>query len=235
MELEPTFGPEKRITNLEDRAVYKNFQDLIRGGRCKVQELRIARKESLITGEQYTLLVTLLAERYETTEGIDHLTNVFDRTFFKDELSRVKEELNKNEGEGKLQVQSVMIIFLDIKAFKLLNDTYGHLAGDKALVILADRLKKITKKNDIIFRVGGDEFIVVLPINNKNPRTLEAIFARIKNGMNTALSVDAGNIPVPFIVSMGFEVLNKGGDITDEELIEAAEQKMYLHKDRTKN
>ena len=146
-----------------------------------MQELRTARKENLITGEQYTLLITLLAERYEATEGIDHLTDVFNRTFFKDELNRVKKELNKNEREGKLQMQSVMIVFLDIKNFKSLNDMHSHAIGDKALVILADRLKKITKKNDMIFRVGGDEFIVVLPINDKNPRTLKAIFERIEN------------------------------------------------------
>jgi diguanylate cyclase (GGDEF)-like protein len=237
MDPTPSFNSERRIASSGERAAYQNFLDLTKSGHCKVRELRVARQKGSITAEQFTLLVSQLAERLEKMVGIDSLTNLFNRAFLEPQLNRIKEELNHEEGKRESKVQSVMVVFLDINKMKELNDAYPdhHTVGDKALVIVADRLKKATKREDIIFRVGGDEFIAVLPINDDNPRTLEKIFERIKHSINDDLSVDSvsdSNVSIPFSVSVGFEVLNKGDNTTAAQLLDMADKKMYEDKQK---
>ena len=222
--------PERRVASPEERAVFRTFRESISAGSCNSRELKTARQSGKITQEQFALLSIALAEKLETMVEIDPLTRLFNRSFLKPRLSKVMEELNHEGEERRFRVQSVMVIFFDIKDFKKLNDTHGHSAGDKALAIVAQRLKKETRRNDLIFRVGGDEFIAVLPINDKNPRTLQAVFDEKKRKINDALSVEAGAADVPFRVSMGFEILNKGDTTTAEELLAKADRKMYQEK-----
>ena len=222
--------PERRVASPEERAVFRTFRESISAGSCNSRELKTARQSGKITQEQFALLSIALAEKLETMVEIDPLTRLFNRSFLKPRLSKVMEELNHEGEERRFRVQSVMVIFLDIKDFKKLNDTHGHSAGDKALAIVAQRLKKETRRNDLIFRVGGDEFIAVLPINDKNPRTLQAVFDEKKRKINDVLSVEGGAADVPFRVSMGFEILNKGDTTTAEELLAKADRKMYQEK-----
>jgi diguanylate cyclase (GGDEF)-like protein len=232
MDQEPLFGPERRISSPENRIVYQTFQESIKAGSCEAQELRNARAEKLITPEQCVLLLFLLAEKLEKRASIDILTNVLNRAFLEPNLEELIEELNSSTEKRRLPIQSVMVIFLDIKKFKDLNDNHGgHKVGDRALVAVAERLKNGTKRQDMIFRVGGDEFVVLLPITDNNPQLLEAIFERIRNSINTDLSVEGNKgMNVPFSVSMGFEVLNKGDITTAAELLNKADQKMYQDK-----
>ena len=151
-------------------------------------------------------------------------------------INRLKEELNSTEGRRKLPVQSIMVIFLDIKEFKKLNDTHGHLAGDQALVVAAERFKGVTKRGDMIFRVGGDEFLIVLPITDNNPDLLQSIFQRIQEQINTNLSFSkiepdgSQSETITFSISIGHEVLNRGDETTVKEILNKADQKMYLDK-----
>ncbi|MEK7080860.1 MAG: GGDEF domain-containing protein [Patescibacteria group bacterium] len=231
------FYPERRASSLEERIVYQTFQESIRAGSCKVQELHIAHKQELITSEQCISLLFLLAEELEKRASIDVLTKVLNRAFLEPDLEGLIRELNSDIEKRRLPIQSVMVIFLDIRRFKDLNDNHGgHKVGDRALVTVAERLKNGTKRQDMIFRVGGDEFVVLLPITDNNPQLLETIFERIRNSVNTNLSVeDHKGVSIPFSVSMGFEVLNKGDSATAVELLAKADGKMYEEKNRTKN
>ena len=234
MDQQPPFEPERRIASPEARAAYKAFQDSIKAGSCDLRKLQDACRKGDITKEQRNALGFILAEKLDSMVGVDPLTKLFNRAYLETEINRVKEELNyKGEEKRKFPVQSVMVIYLDIDKMKDLNNAHPdhHTVGDKALVTIANRLTEGTKKTDTILRVGGDEFVAVLPINHNNPRTLTAIFERIKRKINADLFVDINGTNIPFTVSIGFEILNKGDNTTAKELLLRADQKMYEDKD----
>ena len=66
--------------------------------------------------------------------------------------------------KAKKRKVKVALLFIDLDKFKSVNDTYGHKAGDAVLVAAAERIKEVLRSDDIIVRLGGDEFLVILPI-----------------------------------------------------------------------
>lgn len=100
----------------------------------------------------------------------DSLTGLANRAYF---LQRVEQSLAEREGSG---LSAVMV--LDLDRFKQINDTLGHLIGDKVLQEVSHKLEAIIGDQGILCRFGGDEFVVMLP-NIQNERHAEAIAARI--------------------------------------------------------
>lgn len=247
MKLRTETPTERKIANPESKSIYKSFQESIRSGTCQLKDLRLARQKSDdrdkpgITEEQYTLLVTQYAENLEKRVNTDPLTNnIYNKAFLKPAFDEIYKELNPDIEKRKFPVQAVMVIFLDINDFKEFNDTHGHLAGDQVLREVADELKAAVKKVDLVFRVGGDEFLVLMPITDNNPQLLASIFERIQNRVNAKLAShklisEAGDIATPIKLAMGFDVLKKGDKITAEQLINAADNKMYQDKNRREN
>lgn len=91
--------------------------------------------------------------------------NEFKSLSQKDQLTRI---LNRGYGQDlitrMIQDNTVgVFLLLDIDHFKSINDTYGHLVGDKAIVAISSSLRKVCRESDIIFRLGGDEFVLFLP------------------------------------------------------------------------
>ncbi len=104
-----------------------------------------------VKGEQQTILEqkkTLIAKIER-----DDLTGVFNRRYIMDELERMCEEENG----------SFYVLFIDINALKYTNDTYGHKAGDRLIVKITHAILTTVRENDIVARIGGDEFLVVMP------------------------------------------------------------------------
>lgn len=92
------------------------------------------------------------------TMRVDYLTGVFNRRHLEDCLRRKMSENNP----------SFAAIMLDIDCYKKMNDTYGHLVGDRALVDFARVLRKAVGINDIVARYGGDEFMIIVAVDNIN-------------------------------------------------------------------
>ncbi len=233
-DFKPKFESGARIASPESRAVYKDFQDLIKAGGCRVEDLRLIYKNGTIDLEQFAKLSAFLAEELEKRDGIDPLTGTLDHSFFKSKIDSLIEKLNKPELGN--QAKSVMVIFLDINEMKKLNDiNNSHLVGTQAILNVAGRLKEATKKNDSIFRFrAGDEFIILLSINDSNPRTLQSVFERIKKDVNENLSVDVDGKNIPFSVAMGYETLIQGEEKSVEDIIKEADLKMYQDKELSK-
>lgn len=101
--------------------------------------------------------------KYEETEKLavtDGMTGMFNYRYF---ISRLKEELERSK---RLDIP-LSLIMIDIDYFKEINDTYGHIVGDKIIKELADLLRSIVRKGDIVTRYGGDEFFIILPGSSK--------------------------------------------------------------------
>jgi two-component system, cell cycle response regulator len=123
----------------------------------------------------------------------DALTGVWNRAAILDILDR---ELNRARREGS----SVGILLGDLDHFKEINDTHGHLAGDRVLHTAAQRLQAGLRPYDAVGRYGGEEFLVVLP-GCDNAITLE--LAERLRGSIANEPVDVGNARVTMTVSLG--------------------------------
>lgn len=100
-----------------------------------------------------------ITERKSTEEKIlylsyfDQLTGLYNRRFYEEELRRLDTSRNL----------PITVVIADVNGLKLTNDAFGHLFGDKLLKAVADTMKKELREDDILARIGGDEFIILLP------------------------------------------------------------------------
>jgi diguanylate cyclase (GGDEF)-like protein len=115
------------------------------------------------------------------------------------------------------------VLVLDVDAFKQLNDTCGHAAGDAALVRIARALTEAVRAVDLVGRLGGDEFIVIVPGGDQ--ATARALADRIAR-LDVAL--EAGDRTARVSVSAGFATLEDGETI--EQLLDRADRAMYRRK-----
>ncbi len=97
----------------------------------------------------------------------DPLTGIPNRQFFNDQLTRATARARR---DGR----KVTLLFLDLDAFKVVNDTLGHDAGDRLLKEVADRIRRAVRTGDIVARLGGDEFAVMLE-GLSSPRDVETL------------------------------------------------------------
>ena len=95
-------------------------------------------------------------DRLHDELNFDELTNVYNR---KAGTIRFREELERTTRTG----EKLSIAMIDADNFKAINDTYGHLAGDEVLRVIAIIVKSELRTNDVLFRYGGEEFIIIMP------------------------------------------------------------------------
>ncbi len=147
----------KRIVVDPLRRLVQGLGEIVQGQRYEVEHFSsIAEIASLQQGvnelgewlEAYRAEIEALAFR-------DGLTGLGNRTFLREQIQRWL-SLSRRQGF------SLALLFLDLDRFKLINDTLGHRAGDLLLCEIAGRLQRYTRTEDLVIRMGGDEFIVVL-------------------------------------------------------------------------
>lgn len=125
----------------------------------------------------------------------------------------------------------VSLILMDIDNFKSINDTYGHIAGDQVLQQFAGILQSNTRKTDIIARIGGEEFAIILP--QTDVKKAFKIANRIRTAVENHL-FSYENITCKITVSVGIASIKKGTSvdqflkITDEALYKAKEKKNFI-------
>ncbi len=120
------------------------------------------------------------------------------------------------------------LILIDIDNFKQINDTFGHLAGDRVIVKTVDIIKSIVRQDDIVARWGGEEFVVLLP-----HAPLEGA-AETANRMKGVLSAaEAGDTVGKITASFGVTAFREGDDMNS--IINRADQLLYQAKQQGKN
>lgn len=123
------------------------------------------------------------------------------------------------------------IFYVDLDAFKPVNDNYGHSVGDQLLVEIGQRLQKQTRQTDTVARVGGDEFIVLTPGNMRNTEKM-AFLDRLSEKIAQVFEYSGARIDVK--ASIGAASF-PGDAATVEDLLRVADVRMYGQKARTKN
>jgi diguanylate cyclase (GGDEF)-like protein len=145
---------------------------------------------------------------------IDPLTGLYNRRFAEQRLAA---EVARSERRG----HPLTVLTLDLNNFKQINDTYGHPAGDLVLQEFASRLNKVIRGSDLAVRLGGDEFLVVLP-----ECTLEQLKLVLERLRSFELDWQGQKIPVTF--SAGWKDYEMGD--RPEEMLARADQALYTNK-----
>ncbi len=157
-------------------------------------------------------------EALEVQSSIDTLTKVYNRHALHQYVEQMLHKIQAHYNE-------TFLIMIDLDNFKLTNDTFGHLAGDKVLIFLANLLKHTLRDNDKIFRFGGEEFVLILTRIKAHEATLvaERILELIRK--NKILYQDK---EIEMTVSIGLTQIKE--DDTFESMMERADQAMYAAK-----
>lgn len=175
------------------------------------------------------LLVLENSERQKTEDLLiyrafhDSLTNLPNRALFIDRLNSSLERKKRYPG------YSFAILFLDLDHFKVINDSLGHIVGDKLLIMLAQRLKKHIRAIDTIARFGGDEFAVLLE-ETEETSDVKDVAERLQNEMRSSFSILGREIFMT--VSIGIVISHMGNYTMPEELLRDADTAMYRAKER---
>lgn len=179
--------------------------------------------EAILSGIQKYNEISLLKESYKKSlhnSLHDPLTGLPNKTLLKDRLFQAVEFNNRNR-------KKFGIMFIDLDNFKPVNDTYGHLAGDKLLIKFSEMLTNSLRGSDTIARVGGDEFIAV--INGVlEPENLISVINKIFNCIKDDIHID-DEISCRIGCSVGISIYPD--DSRDPlKLLEYADSAMYVSK-----
>ena len=208
----------KERLGLEIRSVNSRFLDL--SFRLS-DELRV--NYDVIRSQRDALLD---AHRQKIELAItDALTGLYNRRYLETHLSHLVEHSNSR---GK----ALAVAALDVDFFKAINDTYGHDAGDKVLQELSQRIKFNTRSIDLCCRVGGEEFILILPGTDMD--LAGKIAERLRRSVATKPFTIDQHRQITVTLSAGISNL-LGPEDTVEKLLKRADQALYSAKREGRN
>lgn len=153
----------------------------------------------------------------------DPLTNLLNRSSLNSTLQREMKLAQRHNTQ-------LAIMILDIDNFKMINDVHGHLAGDAILIQVAEVINETIRETDIAFRIGGEEFLVL--ITDSDPLGTEKLAERLRMKMEQSF-VKFENQNIQFTISLGVSYLQFKD--SQNELIGRADKAMYAAKKAGKN
>ena len=224
---------EKSNTNLK-KISDKNFIDIgaIKNDYDRVHTQEIINTFNSFQGQVLSELknadetitkLKLEIERLERESHIDPLTKAYNRRVFTKDIAEIIGAVKEKEVD-------LFLIMIDADDFKKINDTYGHVAGDKTLIFLTKLIQSSLRKGVKVYRYGGEEFIVLL-----NRTTLE----EAKSSVNRIITETSGSKllykghNIHLTISAGIASYKKGD--SPEALLERADTALYEAKDAGKN
>lgn len=219
-------GYQKRIAadiNLEQlslliKDMHISTKQMVLESKRMMEDLAEARRES---GELKKELIDMT--RQVKTDSLTGLANR--KAFF--------EHVMEMRVQGEFVTGRHSLLVIDIDHFKSVNDTYGHLFGDKVIKVVATVLKKYTQGKDLAVRFGGEEFVVLLPDTNiDGGRVVAEKIRRVIEGANITSSNNK-QIVSKITVSIGIAEFGQDEDV--ELAINRADKAMYTGKENGRN
>ncbi|MFK5892362.1 MAG: GGDEF domain-containing protein, partial [Pseudomonadota bacterium] len=156
---------------------------------------------------------------------LDGLTGTLNRRFG---MKRLNDEFSR----AKRANSPLTVMMLDLDHFKKINDCYGHLSGDKAIIAVVSETKKILRDSDIIIRFGGEEFLIVLPGVSADDAIItgERICQTIED-----YDIHDGSDVIKLTVSIGVSCYPNKNIDTSDRLIQCADKALYFSKENGRN
>jgi diguanylate cyclase (GGDEF)-like protein len=181
---------------------------------------------TLLTTSVFSAALASIGERERRHALRDVLTGCFNRRAFPDLFQR-EVERSRRLGQG------VSVVFFDIDSFKVVNDEFGHEVGDRVLRLLPNRVRGVMREHDLLFRWGGEEFLVLLP--HTGPTDAQHLAERIRQTV-TAVPLVTQGIPRPIGVTLSLgTAATEEYPVNADRLIAQADAACYAAKRRGRN
>lgn len=204
-----------------------NEEDILRGFEAGGSDFitKPFRKEILLARVATHITLHQKTQRMEALSNTDSLTGLPNRAAFQAHLEQRVEQVQKDPESG------FALLFIDLDRFKPVNDELGHEAGDHLLKAVSQRLKDNTRQIDIIARIGGDEFVMMLHINIE-PEHVDVVAKKLVNTLCEPFSYENHTIQIG--ASIGSALFPEQAS-TGEELVQHADMAMYAAKESGRN
>ena len=164
-------------------------------------------------------------ERIRHMAHHDELTGLPNRSLIRDRLEQAIRHARRNG-------RSVAVAFIDLDGFKLVNDGLGHNAGDDLLKVIGARMAGCMRRDDMLGRFGGDEFVIILADQPDDPMSVAPVLEKIRRAVNEPVLLEGQEVQVS--CSMGVAMYPRDGD-DPTTLMMNADAAMYRAKDLGKN
>lgn len=213
-----TMGTELSTINVENWNLCADGRKILCEWRNAYLE-NAAGKQQIISMAMDVTKQRELESRLKHQAHFDHLTGLPNRALFYDRFQQALSRAQRMETE-------LALIFIDLDNFKEVNDSFGHEAGDKVLKTIATRLKDNVREMDTVARMGGDEFIILLPVIN-GPEDCTHICSKLEKFIEKPIPVQ--NHVLSMRASFGVSMYPDDGPNLDA-LLSKADKAMYVDK-----
>ena len=211
----------EKIKKIREVVSLRKKQEMERAKAAKENMERLQKR--IAEAERHAQEMSKKAEELKTVAMKDGLTGLYNRKAFG---LRIESSLKRAKDVG----EPFSLIMLDVDGFKQINDTFGHVAGDKVLKKVGECLRASFRESDFIARYGGDEFAVIIEKMGR-PMALERVEAFRKN-LAKIKFVSHKKGEIRLTISCG--VAEAKQDDTVEKLIERADEELYKEKNAKK-
>lgn len=202
---------ELKISSKIEKKIQERTHDLV--------ELNTQLKQEILERKTVEHQLNINKEHLIRLAHYDPLTSLPNRVFF-------NEILNKAIEYSKINNKIFAILFIDLDNFKKINDIYGHATGDKTLIETGNRFAEVLRTGDILARLGGDEYIVLLR-NISHPKHASTVAEKIIKSSAQSLNIDSHEFFIS--ASIGISIFPNDGNSL-EDLQKHADMAMYKAK-----
>lgn len=186
---------------------------------CHVMQLFSRLIGQHVEREQLVERLRALNSELAAAALLDPLTGLSNRRALLPELGRMLARVQRDD-------RALMVAFVDLDDFKMINDRYGHDAGDRFLIVLAARLSGCLRAGDLIARIGGDEFVVAATMPRENTEG-SAHVLELRLIAATCGRFNIGEVEIDYSGASVGVVLARNGEVDAESVLASADAAMY--------